>query len=83
MFHLRSLGMNGGRTAWACARSPRQATFAGYTTETKWSLAQVAYFRSYATWHYLIEPYIFTWPGVEAQEVEPWTKTDRRGASSA
>jgi hypothetical protein len=75
--------MNGGRTAWACARSPRQATFAGYTTETKWSLAQVAYFLSYATWHYLIEPYIFTWPGVEAQEVEPWTKTDRRGASSA
>jgi hypothetical protein len=38
--------------------------------ETKWSLAQVAYFRSYATWHYLAEPYIFTWPGVEAQEVE-------------
>lgn len=35
--------------------SPR-ATFAGYTTETKWSLAQVAYFRSYATWPYLVEP---------------------------
>jgi hypothetical protein len=49
--------------------NPR-ATFAGYTTETKWSLAQVAYFRSYATWHDLVEPYIFTWPGVEAHEVE-------------
>lgn len=51
--------------------NPR-ATFAGYTTETKWSLVQVAYFRSYATWHYLVEPYTFTWPGVEAHEVEPW-----------
>jgi hypothetical protein len=53
--------------------NPR-ATFAGYTTETKWSLAQVAYFRSYATWHDLVEPFIFTWPGVEAHEVEPWTE---------
>jgi hypothetical protein len=52
--------------------NPR-ATFAGYTRETKWNLAQAAYFRSYATWHYLVEPYIFTWPGVEAHEVEPWT----------
>jgi hypothetical protein len=53
--------------------NPR-STFAGYTTETKWSLAQVAYFRSYASWHYLVEPYIFTWPGVESREVEPWTE---------
>jgi hypothetical protein len=53
--------------------NPR-ATFDGYTTDTKWSLAQTAYFRSYATWHYLVEPYIFTWPGVEAHEVEPWTE---------
>ncbi|MGI5519902.1 hypothetical protein ACQEUX_02970 [Micromonospora sp. CA-259024] len=49
-----------------------RATFAGYTPETPWSLAQIAYFRSYATWHYLVEPYVFTWPGVEAHEVEPW-----------
>ncbi|RKR92304.1 hypothetical protein BDK92_6742 [Micromonospora pisi] len=52
---------------------PRR-TFAGYTPETQWSLAQIAYFRSYATWHYLVEPYIFSWPGVEAYEVEPWTE---------
>jgi hypothetical protein len=31
--------------------------------DTKWSFAQIAYVRSYATWHYLVEPYIFTWPG--------------------
>ncbi|MFC3505318.1 hypothetical protein ACFOOK_30750 [Micromonospora krabiensis] len=54
-------------------REPR-ATFDGYTPETPWNLGQLAYFRSYATWHYLVEPYIFTWPGVEAHEVAPWTE---------
>ncbi|WP_159801520.1 hypothetical protein [Arthrobacter zhaoguopingii] len=53
--------------------NPR-ASFEGYTHETQWTLAQMYYFRSYATWHYLVEPYIFTWPGVETQEVEPWTE---------
>jgi hypothetical protein len=33
--------------------NPR-ATFDGYTPDTTWSLAQTAYFRSYATWHYLV-----------------------------
>ncbi|MHA7264591.1 hypothetical protein ACX80W_15470 [Arthrobacter sp. TMN-37] len=51
--------------------NPR-ASFEGYTPETQWSLAQIAYFRSYATWHYLVEPYLFAWPGVDTQEVEPW-----------
>ncbi|MCG5444985.1 hypothetical protein NIE79_003428 [Micromonospora sp. NIE79] len=53
--------------------NPR-ASFAGYTGESQWSLAQAAYFRGYATWHYLVEPFLFTWPGVEAREVEPWTE---------
>ncbi|MEV4534148.1 hypothetical protein AB0J82_09980 [Asanoa sp. NPDC049518] len=53
--------------------SPR-STFAGYTPETTWSLAQIGYFRAYATWHYLVEPFLFTWPGVEAHEIEPWTE---------
>jgi hypothetical protein len=51
-----------------------RATFDGFTPETQWSIAQTAYFRSYATWHYLAEPYLFTWPGVEVEEVEPWTE---------
>ncbi|MEZ0071277.1 hypothetical protein [Planotetraspora sp. GP83] len=51
-----------------------RASFDGYTPDTRWSLARIAYFRSYATWHYLVEPYVFTWPGVDAHEVEPWTE---------
>lgn len=44
-------------------REPR-STFDGYGRETPWSLGQIAYFRGYAVWHYLTEPYVFTWPGV-------------------
>jgi hypothetical protein len=49
-----------------------RATFEGYGPDTPWSVSQTAYFRSYATWHYLVEPYIFTWDGVDVREVEPW-----------
>ncbi|KQP01396.1 hypothetical protein [Leifsonia sp. Leaf264] len=55
--------------------NPR-ASFDGYTTETKWTAAQAGYFRSYAVWHYLAEPIVFTLPGVEAHEIEPWTEGD-------
>ncbi|GAA2389990.1 hypothetical protein [Nonomuraea africana] len=51
-----------------------RTTFDGYTPDTRWSIAQIAYFRAYDTWHHLAEPYVFTWPGVEAHEVEPWTE---------
>jgi len=47
------------------------------TLDTTWTVAQAAYFRSYATWHYLVEPHLFTWDGVEAHEVDPWTEGDR------
>ncbi|MBP2705885.1 hypothetical protein JOL79_18930 [Microbispora sp. RL4-1S] len=56
---------------------PRSA-FTGYTPETPWNLGQIAYFRGYATWHYLVEPYIFTWAGVEAHEIEPWTENGEK-----
>jgi hypothetical protein len=46
--------------------------------ETKWDAVQVAYFTSAATWNYLTEPFVFTYAGVEAEEVEPW---DEDGAT--
>jgi hypothetical protein len=49
-----------------------RASFAGFGPEAQWTPAQAAYFRSYATWHYLVEPYIFTWQGVETRELSPW-----------
>ncbi|GAA5186836.1 hypothetical protein GCM10023322_33920 [Rugosimonospora acidiphila] len=51
-----------------------RASFDGFTGESKWSVRQAAYFRAYATWLYLIEAYVFTYPGVEVAETEPWAE---------
>ncbi|MFD8338953.1 hypothetical protein ACFV42_40870 [Streptomyces solisilvae] len=53
--------------------NPR-ATFEGYATDTKWTPAQMAYFRSYATWHYLPEPFLFAWEGAKVEEVDAWVE---------
>jgi hypothetical protein len=49
-----------------------RASMAGYQEETQWSPTQIGYFISYATWIYLVEPLLFTLPGVETREIEPW-----------
>ncbi|MEH1168905.1 hypothetical protein V6V47_26310 [Micromonospora sp. CPCC 205539] len=60
-----------------------RATFDGYAQDSQWTPAQMAYFRGYATWHYLVEPFLFTWPGIEAHEIEPWQENGQawRGLS--
>jgi hypothetical protein len=68
----------GRTTTWDGPGSPFEgleqprASFAGFGVDTPWSLAQTLYFRSYATWHYLVEPELFSRPGVAAHEAEPW-----------
>ena len=44
---------------------------------TTWDAIQLAYFTSAATWNYLTAPFVFTYPGVSAAEIEPW---DEHGA---
>jgi hypothetical protein len=39
---------------------------------TRWDAIEVAYFMGTANWNYLTEPFLFTYPGVEANEIEPW-----------
>lgn len=41
---------------------------------TPWDAIQVAYFTSAAVWNYLTEPFGFTYPGVKAREIEPWSE---------
>jgi hypothetical protein len=41
---------------------------------TRWDAIQVAYFMSAATWNYLTTPFVFTYPGVHAREIEPWSE---------
>jgi hypothetical protein len=45
---------------------------------TPWDAIQVAYFTSAAVWNYLTEPFVFTYPGVEAREIEPWDEHGER-----
>jgi hypothetical protein len=54
-------------------KRPR-SSFNGYTAESRWSIAQAGYFRAYATWCHLVEPYLYTYPGVQTGEIEPWVE---------
>jgi hypothetical protein len=54
-------------------RAPR-LSMAGYTGDTQWSATQTGYFISYAAWIYLLEPFLFTLPGVRTREIEPWSE---------
>jgi hypothetical protein len=53
-------------------RADLRASFAGYDVSTRWDAVQVAYFSSYALWNYLTTPFLFTYPGVQAHEIDPW-----------
>jgi hypothetical protein len=53
-------------------RDDPRASFAGFDRTTPWDLIQTTYFISYAMWNYLTSPFLFTYPGVETKEIEPW-----------
>lgn len=55
-----------------------RATFAGHEIQTPWTKMQLIYFSSYATWSYLMTPFLFRWPGFEVKETEPWTENGER-----
>jgi hypothetical protein len=57
------------------SEDPR-ATFPPYSLEAKWDRPQLAYFTATANWNYFVEPFLFTYPGVEAEEIEPWQEGD-------
>lgn len=53
-------------------RDDPQASFAGQLRETPWDKFHVAYFASEALWTYLTSPFLYTYPGFETEEIEPW-----------
>lgn len=48
------------------------ASFPDYDDTVAWDELQLAYFTGTANWNYLVEPFLFTYPGVVAREIEPW-----------
>jgi hypothetical protein len=55
-------------------REDPRRSFPAYRNEVAWDAIQVAYFTSCATWNYLTAPFVFTYPGVQAREIGPWTE---------
>jgi hypothetical protein len=53
-------------------RDAPRSSFPVYTNGVAWDAIQVAYFTSAATWNYLTAPFVFTYDGVGAKEIDPW-----------
>lgn len=49
-------------------------SFEGHVLDTPWDRLHAAYFAGYAMWNYLTEPFLFTEPGFQFEELEPWTE---------
>jgi len=56
---------------------PRSA-FAGQSADSKWDKLHAGYFCSYALWGYLTTPFLYTYPGFQVQEIEPWHEDGER-----
>lgn len=66
--HVRVMDAHG---ALIAERTDPRASFAGLDSSSPWDVPQAAYFISYATWHYLTAPFLFAYPGVQAQDTQP------------
>lgn len=53
-------------------RDNPEAAFAGQTFADPWDKFHVAFFSSEALWTYLTLPFLYTYPGFESEEIEPW-----------
>jgi hypothetical protein len=51
--------------------SPRDS-YAGHQLETPWDRIHLGYFITYALWTYFTSPFLFTYPGLQTEEIEPW-----------
>jgi hypothetical protein len=54
------------------SRANPRAAFQGHSVETAWDDLHLAYFSGYAIWNYLNTPFLFQWPDVKTEEIEPW-----------
>ena len=54
------------------ALAPARAGFKGMLRNSAWDALHLGYFLGYACWNYFTTPFLFTYPGVQAREIEPW-----------
>lgn len=53
-------------------RHDPEAAFVGQAFADPWDPLQAAFFSSEALWTYLTSPFLYTYPGFETEEIEPW-----------
>ena len=53
-------------------RLDARRAFKGFIRYTPWDILHLGYFVGYGIWNYLTAPFLFTYPGVEAREIDPW-----------
>jgi hypothetical protein len=53
-------------------RDAPEAGLAGQARDDAWDKFDVAFFASEALWTYLTLPFLYSYPGFESEEVEPW-----------
>jgi hypothetical protein len=51
---------------------PARAGFKGMLRFSPWDASHLGYFLGYACWNYFTTPFLFTYPGVVAREIESW-----------
>lgn len=51
---------------------PARASFKGMLRFSPWDALHVGYFLGYACWNYFTTPFLFAYPGVRTEELEPW-----------
>ena len=52
--------------------APARAGFKGMVRNSAWDACHLGYFLGYACWNYFTTPFVFSYPGVVAREIEPW-----------
>jgi hypothetical protein len=51
---------------------PARASFKGMLRFSPWDATHLGYFLGYACWNYFTTPFLFSYPGFVAREIEPW-----------
>lgn len=52
--------------------SPARAGFHGLLQPSPFNAQHLGYFLGYACWNYFNSPFVFQYPGVTSEEIEPW-----------
>jgi hypothetical protein len=74
--HQVSLESESGNTLDTC-NDPR-SRFSRHSANRKWDKLHAGYFSGYALWGYLTTPFLYTYPGFEVLEIEPWHENGER-----